>query len=108
MKLDDHDDATLDTALRELGDEARVTHNRADLDAVYASVVARLDTSQRTSKPNRVTGRTRDCREAPATLTGLLAGARVLSDGRTVPVVLGLLAGVSRAITGWLLDHLRD
>jgi uncharacterized membrane protein len=61
VKFDDRDDVVLDAALRELGDEARVTHRRSDLDAVYASVVASLDAQKKTRKPGRVTVRAGEC-----------------------------------------------
>jgi hypothetical protein len=57
VKFEDRDDAALDAALRELGDEARVTHGRSDLGAVYASVVASLDAQKKAKKPGWVTVR---------------------------------------------------
>ncbi|MFC4066740.1 hypothetical protein [Actinoplanes subglobosus] len=54
MRFENRDDAALDAGLRDLGNEARVTHSRSHLDAVYAETVARLDAQTKAAKPGRV------------------------------------------------------
>jgi hypothetical protein len=97
----DERDEALDAALRALGEDVRITHSKAELDEVSATVLARMDRQ----KPVRERAGDQPVASMPvrpATLAGTAAAGPLRAVWLSIIIAASVLVGAVAGALAWI------